>query len=661
VGQASVFDVVQDYGQGPNPDQINYSPYWALAIIQLGQTVTYSRDTKRGIGKPVDGVFSRNIEPIIITDDCTQVFTTNQKTSHIKVLNATLKPASGLNYLDQDVMVAGDWLFAWNWTNQKDAQRVIQNIKDFKACNGFRDGLKFIGRVHSIRKRISIAPGPKPDKTVSYQLQGTGFGELESVFFYDLAMATSAERTRLSQFLGQIGLDYTKIVAEYQEGAGIIENNVDNLMVSIIDLVLGSGSKLAYDSGVNDPIKRAVEAVGGNTGGLKNLDRLVLSPQSAKEAPFSYLVPVTVGYLLGIPKELASKGGEDGLPEAYGYSDVLQSIMGVQQFIQATDNNSRVFFPYVDTARSNGSRWFCDMSLIDYGKLKGTNIIVEPSFINTPVWSVLQQYLNPTINEMYTALKVVPSTNPDNPDGSILPTLVVRQIPFSTESMPAYDDFLVTRFLSLPRWKIHPAMVRNLDVGRSDATRTNLVHVYGNAEGFGSKKSISTQMVVNPPIFDEIDIMRCGIHAEMRTVNCSVVPQMRTPQSWMEAIADWTIGSHHTLNGSIQCTGIQLPIAEGDNLELEGIAYHIESVDHDCSISPDGRKYFYTTMTLSNGMPIDQGDPSMLIDFPRYPGFTTVNKYTEDASGNITQVDENSQGENEVLTSLDPGITAETV
>jgi hypothetical protein len=60
-------------------------------------------------------------------------------------------------------------------------------------------------------------------------------------------------------------------------------------------------------------------------------------------------------------------------------------------------------------------------------ELLGTFLPVMPELTNKPLWSVLQQFLNPTVNEMYTCLRV-------NKDNRVVPTLVVRQIPFTTEA-----------------------------------------------------------------------------------------------------------------------------------------------------------------------------------------------------------------------------------
>ncbi|CAM6004851.1 unnamed protein product [Sphagnum balticum] len=59
------------------------------------------------------------------------------------------------------------------------------------------------------------------------------------------------------------------------------------------------------------------------------------------------------------------------------------------------------------------------------------------------------------------------------------------------------------------------------------------------------------------------------------------------------------------MNGSIECIGIVEPIAVGDNLEYDGVVYHIEEVNHVCSISREsGIKNFRSVLRLSHGVSV---------------------------------------------------------
>ena len=166
-------------------------------------------------------------------------------------------------------------------------------------------------------------------------------------------------------------------------------------------------------------------------------------------------------------------------------------------------------------------------------------------------------------------------------------------------------------------------MVKSMDIGRSNATRFNMAMVLGNADASAVKgqQAPAAQLVKKPPIFDTLDIARSGIRVWQKVVNCSIQDTQRPSSAWLSAIADWTFGSHLTLNGTIQCVGIQSPIAEGDNVEFEGVAYQIEDIEDRCSINLQGIKTYTTTLQLSNGMPVDQ-KTDYYFQFPRYAGFS---------------------------------------
>lgn len=658
--KAARYDIIREYQREIKDDttgvtdssHINFSASWAIAIIPLGQPVTYSRKTGKSVGSVVEGAFTRRAKPLIIIDDCVSMTINNPKRSHTKSLQATLKN-SGVNYLNQDVVLPGDWIFAWCWNNNEDQAKVLKSVLDGGPANGFDDGLKFVGRVHNIRKQVRVNADGMRDS--SYSLQAIGFEELDTQFFYDFALATAvatSEKSEITSFMAQIGLDFSKLADAEQQRAGNIKDNVSYLMETLVDIILGKG----VSSEVNVPSERAIDAQQQlNPSVALATDSLKLVPQANREAPFAYLVPVSVASILGRDTSEKSKSG------VFGYADIMDTLIGAQQFESTTENSSlnnnsgtfspKLFYPEIDST-STKSRKRTNILL------KGTFLPVNPSFVNRPLFQMLQQYLNSTINEMYTAMRT-------DENGAVVPTLVVRQIPFSTEAAAENPDFPLTRFLSMPRWVIHPTMVSTLDVGRSNATRINMIHIYGDASTYGSNDTVTSQMVRNPPIYDQVDIQRSGIRARMQTVNCALEDEKRTDGAriWMEAIADWTMGSQYTLNGTLQCCGIQSPIAEGDNIEFEGIAYHIESITHSCSIVGDGIKSFKTSLELSNGMPIDQGDAEVLVDFPRYPGFTNK-KPTPD--GSLEQEfnfapTTTTTGDAEILTSQDPGETLDSI
>jgi hypothetical protein len=613
------YDVSLDYNK-EGGQELDSSPSWCIAIFRLARPVSYSRKEKASIGPVIAGGMLRKEAPLIITSECVHMSVSGSKNSSVKTLNCALKGAT--NYLSANTVLNGDWIMGWMHTNPNDTDRVIKALKNGQPANDFKSGLKFIGRVHSIRKRRSTMSN-NGVKVVNYSLQAVGFDELSTTFFYDPALATLDSAKDIWHFMAQIGLDTFQFLSEAHKEAGIIQDNAENFFDRFLDIVVGEGTKSTIDAG---------QDLEGN--------KLSISPQFQREAPYAYLIPLSVATTLGRTSADERKGTNNG-HSSYGYADILTTVTGVQKYQQEDPvPEHQGFVPAIDfTSSPKANRLRCPE------RIKGTYIPIEPVFINTPLWSILNQFKNPTVNEMYTCIR-------PNLAGELMPTVVFRQIPFSSESIEEKDDMKLTRFMSLPRWVIPGSITVDEDIGRSNATHFNFIHVYGQVSPFQQKKeySITDQMTRNAPIMDTVNVASHGFKPYMSTVACSITDIVRKDGArvWMEAIADWTIGSEHTLNGTVNCKGIQSPIAEGDNAEIDGVAYHIEAVTHSCGVAGE-TKFFNTTLSLSNGMPVDQSTASE--NAPHYAGFT------EEPEFNVLGED---MGDDAFNTVNNPGTTAES-
>src|SRR5690606_16750065 len=100
--------------------------------------------------------------------------------------------------------------------------------------------------------------------------------------------------------------------------------------------------------------------------------------------------------------------------------------LGVQKYDQGkSDKPWEGFMPrFDDTTVGDRFRIFW-RSPGSSGRCKGISPFYPPNWTNETMWSIIEQYLNPTVNEMYTALRI-------NRDNAIGPSLVVREMPFST-------------------------------------------------------------------------------------------------------------------------------------------------------------------------------------------------------------------------------------
>ena len=101
--------------------------------------------------------------------------------------------------------------------------------------------------------------------------------------------------------------------------------------------------------------------------------------------------------------------------------------------------------------------------------------------------------------------------------------------------------------------------------------------------------------------------------------------------------ADWFINSHLKLYGTIVCNGIVEPIAEGDNVEVRGILYHIEGITFNGSIDASGKKIFTTTLNVSNGTIAASLDSTDDNQMPEYPSMRSSSRSLNFAPG-VTDV-----------------------
>lgn len=578
------YNVLRDVVESNDDNYVTLNPHAIVAVIRLGLPISFSRVTMSSVTKDVtQGALLRSLQPMVITDDITSLQTQAGKQSHLKSMNVVLK-SSDTNYLNE--ILPGDWVFAWLVSSKVKFEDLIKRINAGQACNKFDDGLKHVGRVHSIRKQINI-DGSTGAKVVNYTVQCSGFSEMEAMMFYDNTLASADQRDgNIGSWLARLGLKIEDLFGQTTKD-GIKPDNCNVIVPTLIDLIIGKGPPAGKNSA---PIVQGA-----------NGEDVSALPATLSEPPFAYLIPVMAAQLLGVPPSEASKSSH-----VTSYSDILELLQGVQNY--SNTSGIGMFVPDFAENKSTPQRRFCSIPV------KGTYLPYMLSFTNKPLFELLKQYSNPTINEMYTALRV-------NPEGLIMPTLVFRQIPFTTDALPETRNLPVTRFLSLPRWVIPDVMIESLDVGRSDATRTNFVSVYGASSLIQNNIQVQYQLIQNEPIRDDLDIQRSNLRPYIAVVDAWLDSQVgKAPGEWIRLVADRMMNSQLTLNGSLHCYGIQSCIAEGDNIEVSDVVFHIESISHSFSINPMGEKNFRTNITMTNGMRASVPE-NAAPGFPIYSGF----------------------------------------
>lgn len=320
-------------------------------------------------------------------------------------------------------------------------------------------------------------------------------------------------------------------------GTNKLTQNVERIVSTLIDVTIGSG--------INRQDAKA---------GQSNFNT-------------HFYVPQKVGRLLGVPNAKAAK-------------DLIRQLLGIQKY------------------GSGSSATLQSGMQPSVTPCQGSSFIKAEYWNQVSVWSIISQYTNAPINEIYNCFRV-------QSDGSILPTFVMRQMPFSTE---LYDGEC-TRFLNIPRWKINPEQISSLNIGKDEAARINFVQVFGRIQGDNPDALISEQIGKGNYDLDIADVSRSGLKPYIITSNFDSLEGTDTLAKstlkspiWAKLLGDALVGGHLKLNGTVVAEGIVEPICIGDNFELGNVIYHIESVTHSAEIRPDGQKTWSTTLQLSNGI-----------------------------------------------------------
>ncbi len=596
------YNLIKQFSTDVETDSLSLSASALMVAYRLGNPITYSRATRSSLN--TDLRFATDVKDRIeIVDDIRSVQVTSNKRSHQMTMSAALLPSTDW----EAQLLPGDFVFVWLAQDVETIQSVRAKLEKGEAANGPMDGLKFFGRVQSCRKK-RITNGATGQKTVNYSLSAVGFSELDMTLFYEPYMA-NGYKGAISSWMHTLGLEINKLIEDSQKDTnGGIETHV----------ILPALYNTLYKTGA--PVEQ-------NTG-----------------SPIALTAGLDERTMFMLPPAVASVFGVYGV-ERPRWADLMELVVGVQKFTSESAFFKRSFVP---NGMTKGQKVHFTGT-----PLMGT-FLTQPHVVTgqKTAWSMLETFVNRAVNEMFVALKV-------NADGKVVPTLTVRQLPYSSDMidetftpkdrltkeqreevkkakavlaaaggpetskgkkvLASYDKrygtalnparmsdepkpqmFGITRYTEVPRWIIPDLLIREDDIGRSDQGRINFIHVYG--EG-GLAESLTKQFVRDNPIRDDLDIARSGLRPLMATVPCSPKDVVfGGPAAWMNLLADIQMNAHLALNGIVNTHGIVAPIAPGDNIQFNGIIGHLEAVNHAFSVNVVGTKSFMTSLEFSHGI-----------------------------------------------------------
>lgn len=543
-------------------DGVNQSsPTWVLTFVRW-QFV----DTLRTPTSTPDLVRT----PLVVESDCVSVSTTMSKGSLTPSMQATLM-MTDLNY--ETDLHPGDFVFVnmLNW--EVDARRVANQARLNQPINGVDDGFKGFYKVQSVRKAYMVDPG-SGTKTVVFKITGFAFTEFNNTIYFNPNLVNAKSLQNQALFISDVGAFWSANIT--RTGKPPIQDVIAFLIMNFI----GAGAS------------KKSRKVGGQT----------ISPN------VHFLVPTLVGRLLGVvDPDIGQTNNENKYKTTQAAKDIYNYLFGIQQY--ATGSSTSMLNVGMNPSNIKPQQ--------EYPGFYYTNIpcgglsLLKPEFWNqVKLWSIMGQYTNAPLNEMYTCFRVAPTVE------RVMPTLVFRQIPFTNEDFEVQTfgtqdnqarNIQVTKFLSLPRWKVSADLIQELDIGRDEAARINFVQFYAKSNFNDKGVEISGETAKRNYVFDNEDIKRNGLRPYIAQNQFDDSPDnlVYAAPVWARIIGDALIGGHLKMNGTITCVGITEPIAVGDNLEFDNVVYHIEQVSHTCAIAPgSGVKSFRTTISLSSGISV---------------------------------------------------------
>lgn len=440
----------------------------------------------------------------------------------------------------------GDFVFVNMLNWEEDARRVAGKARAKQPINKLGDGFKGVFRIQNVVKNLKVDPA-SGKKSLTYTVTAAGFTEFNNVMYYNPAIAASFRDKGATLWSTAIGEIYQDLLKS--------NSDIQVILKSLLKILIGKSRK-DFDAKIKNY---------GNT---------------------HFKVPTLLGALLGRPK-------------AKYATEIFNYLLGVwpdSRNLIANDRNiGPGFNPGVNA--DEGENFYKTKT-----ELQGNKEVFIENWNNNTVWSILQGNLNAALNEMYTTYRV-------SPDNRVMPTVVIRQKPFTNShfKMPAHlTDVPKTKFLELPRWVISANLLLDQQTSKNEAARHNFVQVFTRSLADVAEQDQAQQIALTNFVIDEGDIQRQGLRPYVVTSNFDFPTRERQKRiraaEWANLVADWIIDGHLKESGTFKFAGIQDPISVGDNLEFDNIVYHIESVSHSMNISPNGKKMFRTSVVVSYGI-----------------------------------------------------------
>jgi hypothetical protein len=481
--------------------------------------------------------------PLLVINDAVNISVSFQKSSKTGSFSCTLM-CGDINYAT--AIAPGDYVFVNIVDWEKDVIRLYEKSINYQPINTSKDGFKGFFKIMTVTKHLNTGPDGK--KMFYCTVTAQAFSELDTTVLYNPLIEGQIKDEAKAFFSALVGDQYSNLLK--------IDTSCEKIIQILFEILLGQSRRSTNVKGV-------------------------------KYGEVHYLLPQNFGSFLGRRK-------------AAHMNEVFNLLTGV--WANRTPPTSASLYKQL-------SPNFIKINSKDniYGvkespTLQGNRLLTVENWNQKTVWSILNDNLNSALNEMFVAFKFDPQSD------SIIPTITVRQKPFNNPDYKPDEGYPVTNFLSLPRWRLSPAMVYSYQLSKNQVLDINFVQVYTRGLAASAAGDLTRQITEENYISNKLSIQRGGQRPYVVSSNFDfpVGGEKRIKaKPWTKIVADWVINGHLKESGVIHCVGLEEPISVGDNLEFDGVVYHIEGVSHHFAVTNDGKKEFKTALSVSYGIEVN--------------------------------------------------------
>ena len=507
-----------------------------------------------------------------IVNDAISINITTSKSGHMSTAELVLT-SGHINY--QSALSPGDHVMIWLGDSADDYEIISKAALISDTANGYNSGLKFVGKINSVRTVFSTSSSG--EKSVRYSVTCKAFSEFDTQVYFNPLMKPSSSGNSVTDntaFLARISDQF-----QNQLFSGGLTYESWNYINILIEMFLGTGPNVAE----------------------KNLS---LTDSNGKRKEVSKIA----NNAMLVPTELISMLGFDKTLNGQTYSGIVNRFWGIQQY-------SNEYEPYANQS------------------VRGSMAPPPDMFGNSNLWSTLQALSNAPINEMYLTLRA--DNDGDIAPTFVIRQIPFTSDYYKGVEATKFSD--LPRWIIDTSRCIQSFNIGTSDALRFNFIQ--VYGQFFGYHGKTGHEAQQAQIIDGNYVAFNSDISRHGPRTLLQNTICDMDKKGvegntgLSVSSYVSLIGDWYKNGHLKLTGSITTSGIKQPICVGDNLQVENQLFHIESVSHQYSCSDSGIKSFTTNMALSHGITLGQGlsnditksRADMSTDFA--PGYTDEEDY----------------------------------